>query len=93
MKLPINYDRATRQERREARLEYVKEQGGKCQYCEEPLDGDPEILTLRERINLSLFPPGFMDNPVHLHHNHNTGMTIGAVHAHCNAVLWQYHGE
>jgi hypothetical protein len=28
-----------------------------------------------------------------LHHCHQTGLTIGAVHAKCNAVLWQYHGE
>lgn len=31
--------------------------------------------------------------PVHLHHDHKTGLTIGAVHAKCNAVLWQYYGE
>lgn len=31
--------------------------------------------------------------PVHLQHNHDTGMTEGAVHARCNAVMWQYLGR
>jgi len=44
-------------------------------------------------IKKSLFPRGFFGYPIHLHHSHDTGMTIGAVHAHCNAVLWQYEGE
>jgi len=55
--------------------------------------GPPEFLSLEKRIDWDLFPPGFLKNPVHLHHNHDTGMTIGAVHAYCNAVLWQYYGE
>jgi hypothetical protein len=42
---------------------------------------------------LSLFPKNFLKWPVHLHHSHDTGMTIGAVHSYCNAVLWQYHNE
>ena len=44
-------------------------------------------------IHEELFPKNFFDHPIHLHHDHETGMTIGAVHAQCNAVLWQYHGE
>lgn len=44
-------------------------------------------------VNMKLFPPNFFKHPVHLHHDHQTGMTIGAVHNHCNAVLWQYYGE
>ena len=48
---------------------------------------------MRMYITNSLFPPNFFKWPVHLHHSHDTGMTIGAVHARCNAVLWQYHGE
>ena len=44
-------------------------------------------------IDEELVPENFFKYPVHLHHSHYTGMTIGAVHANCNAVLWQYHGE
>jgi hypothetical protein len=40
-----------------------------------------------------LFPELFLKYPVHLHHSHVTGLTIGAVHAYCNAVLWVYHDE
>jgi hypothetical protein len=32
-------------------------------------------------------------HPVHLQHSHVTGLTEGAVHAFCNAVLWQYEGR
>jgi len=44
-------------------------------------------------INLKLFPPGFLKNPVHLQHNHDSDLTEGAVHAKCNGVMWQYHGR
>ena len=40
-----------------------------------------------------LFPAFFLSHPIHLQHNHETNMTEGAVHARCNAVLWQYEGR
>ena len=40
-----------------------------------------------------LFPDGFFKHPVHLQHDHDTGLTEGAVHAYCNAVLWEYFGR
>jgi hypothetical protein len=92
-KLPVNYNALTQRERRVVREQYISEQDGKCHHCHAPLDGEPSVEIRSESINLRLFPPNFLSNPVHLHHNHNTGMTIGAVHARCNAVLWQYHGE
>lgn len=52
----------------------------------------PEKITSKP-INWKLFPKEFLKNPIHLHHSHDTDMTLGAVHAYCNAVLWQYHGE
>ena len=44
-----------------------------------PVEGEPAPEVQDARVNLSLFPPGFMKHPVHLHHSHQTGMTIGAV--------------
>jgi hypothetical protein len=44
-------------------------------------------------INQILFPKSFFKYPVHLHHCHKTGLTLGAVHHYCNAYLWQYLGE
>jgi len=80
----------TPSERRALRDQYVVEQGEKCHHCEAFLYDSPSDV---RAVKVNLFPRGFFDHPVHLHHNHETGMTIGAVHAHCNAVLWQYHGE
>ena len=34
-----------------------------------------------------------LDHPIHLQHSHNTGVTEGAVHNYCNAVMWQYDGR
>lgn len=93
MKLPVNYDECTPQERRMVRAEYIKIQGGLCSHCGASLNGSPEAKIDQLPIKYSLFPPSFFKWPVHLHHDHNTGMTIGAVHNKCNAVLWQYHGE
>jgi hypothetical protein len=87
---PVNYDELTRSERRDIREQYIHEQKGRCYFCDEDLYDEP----IRERkVNKELFPNGFFDYPIHLHHNHSTGMTIGAVHAYCNAVLWEYHSE
>jgi hypothetical protein len=93
MNLPINYQEAGPCTRRAARNEYVRIQAGLCYHCKEPLTGDPSKDVMRKRIRLGLFPKGFLTWPIHLHHDHNTGITLGAVHARCNAVLWQYHGE
>ena len=48
---------------------------------------------MEAKINYRLFPPGFLKNPIHLQHDHDTNMTEGAVHAKCNAVLWEYYGK
>ena len=93
MDLPVNYKELTQSERREVREEYVRLQEGLCYHCKEPLSGEASKKVMSKTINKSLFPSKFLDWPVHLHHNHKTGKTIGAVHCHCNAVLWQYHGE
>ena len=93
MVLPVDYTKLTQPERREVRLLYIKEQNNLCMYCGETLDmSAPERITDKP-INLTLFPEGFLNNPIHLQHDHNTNMTEGAVHAYCNAVLWEYEGR
>lgn len=89
----MKYSQMTRQERRELREFYVELQGGKCWYCWHPLDKKPPKRILDKEINWALFPPNFLRYPVHLQHNHDTDETEGAVHAYCNAVLWQYEGR
>lgn len=93
MELPVNYNNISPYMRRKVREQYVYDQRGFCYYCGGCLKQDvgPEIK--EKRIDWDLFPKNFLKYPVHLHHDHNTGMTIGAVHSYCNAVLWQYHGE
>lgn len=93
MKLPVNYNELDPLMRREVREEYIRRQQGKCPFCRAPLVGLPATWVYEKPITPSLFPKGFFTYPVHLHHSHETGMTLGAVHALCNAVLWQHHGE
>lgn len=93
MKLPVNYNTITPRERRKVRLQYMSLQGGKCYHCGNKLFENPSNEINKKVIDYSLFPITMFDYPVHLHHDHKTGMTIGAVHCRCNAVLWQYHGE
>ena len=90
MKLPVNYDELHPYKRKEVREEYVKIQKGKCAHCEGLLT---EPSKVKANINIDLFPINFFGHPIHLHHCHTTGMTIGAVHNKCNAYLWQYLGE
>jgi hypothetical protein len=94
MILPTNYDALNQQAKKVAREQYSNMQGYLCYYCARQLSGPPaKHVTELFPVDLSYFPKGFLKNPVHLHHDHKTGMTEGAVHAYCNAVLWQYEGR
>lgn len=90
---PTDYTKLTYQERREVREQYIKQQHDKCFYCGKSLNefSPPEIV--EKPIDWRYFPPNFLEYPVHLQHNHSTGMTEGAVHSYCNAVMWQYEGK
>ena len=93
MELPVNYDHLNARQKKLVREEYVRRQEGKCCHCGNPLEFSPPANILYMEITRELYPPGFFKYPVHLHHNHNTGMTIGAVHNYCNAVLFEYYDE
>lgn len=91
MPLPTMYGKLTPRGRAAVCREYIKLQNGKCWYCGKDLDEQPPKEILDKPIDLTMFPRGFLDNPIHLQHDHDTGLTEGAVHAYCNAVLWQYY--
>ena len=93
MELPVDYRKLTPKQRREVRLQYIVEQGNMCMYCGGSLSEIAPVHITSKLINWKLFPKGFLDYPIHLQHCHKTGMTEGAVHAYCNAVLWQYEGR
>lgn len=93
MKLPVVYAECSSSYRRLVREEYVRVQKGLCLDCGKPLDGPPSEYVQKALINTSLFPQGFFDHPIHLHHDHDTGLTIGALHARCNAYSWQHKGK
>ena len=93
MKLPCDYTKLKPHERRAVREQYIELQRGKCMFCFSPLDKEPPQDVTEKRIDWDLFPPNFLKYPVHLQHCHTTNKTEGAVHAYCNAVLWQHHGR
>ena len=93
IKLPIDYPSATAASRRKARYEYIDRQDGDCYWCHESLKYAAPSRITEHAIDWSLFPKHFLSNPIHLQHDHKTGQTEGAVHAYCNAVMWQYHGR
>lgn len=93
IKLPVKYSTLTPAERKQVKEQYVLEQKELCYHCNAPLSGPPEESVAKKKIKPKYYPKGFFGNPVHLHHNHVTDDTIGAVHNHCNAVLWEYYGE
>ena len=91
--LPVDYTVLSQKERKEVREQYIAEQNGKCMYCKCDLTLPPPERITKKWINWRLFPSNFLSNPIHLQHCHITGLTEGAVHAYCNAVLWQYDGR
>ena len=93
MKLPVDYTKLNWRQKAKVRDQYVKEQDGKCYYCGLKLSGKAAYEVRSRKLDMNLFPPGFLNNPVHLQHDHKSGMTEGAVHAYCNGVMWQYEGK
>lgn len=91
--LPVNYNTISVTQRKLVREQYIKIQQNICYYCKKSLDGPPSQQIKKLKIHKYLYPPNFFKYPIHLHHDHNTGMTIGAVHNYCNAVLWEYEDE
>jgi len=95
-RIPAYYSELSAARRMAVRERYVEVQHGRCYHCAMPLDGQPAPAVLAKKINWNAFPgreAGFLKHPIHLHHDHDTDLTLGAVHAYCNAVLWQHHGE
>lgn len=92
-KLPVNYRRLARHEKRLVREQYIEEQNGLCYWCKGPLADPPPKKITDKPLQMWLFPNGFLDNPIHLQHNHDTDLTEGAVHAYCNGIMWQVHGR
>ena len=92
-KLPVYYSKLSIVEKKQIRELYTQKQQGKCYFCHKDLNKLPSRKMLGMPINKKLFPKNFFDYPIHLHHNHSTDLTIGAVHNLCNAVLFQYCGE
>tara|TARA_Y100000590_G_scaffold30504_1_gene33873 strand:- start:182 stop:463 length:282 start_codon:yes stop_codon:yes gene_type:complete len=93
MKLPIDYTKLNSQTRQKVRNKYCELQNWLCFYCEQDLHDTPPLTITEKKINWNLFPKNFLRYPIHLQHNHDTNMTEGAVHAYCNAVMWQYEGR
>lgn len=91
--LPVEYNRLSPSEKKAVRIQYMREQNGECYHCGTPLSSEPSKEVLDAWIDWRLFPKNFQKYPIHLHHDHDTGLTLGAVHNRCNAYLWQYLGE
>ncbi len=89
-KLPVDYTKLHWTERKYVREQYIREQNNKCFCCGYSLSEPAPKYITDKKIDWNLFPPNFLRYPIHLQHNHATGMTEGAVHNYCNAVMWQY---
>jgi hypothetical protein len=92
-KLPIDYTKIHWSKRKEVREQYIKEQNNLCIYCGASLSENPPQHIIEKHIDWTKFPKNFLNYSIHLQHNHKTGMTEGAVHSYCNAVMWQYEGR
>lgn len=91
--IPCKYTDIPVDRRWEVRESYNVAQKGMCYHCQCSLAHPPPDFITDKPIHKDLFPKNFFQHPVHLHHDHHTDMTLGAVHAYCNAVLWEHHGE
>lgn len=94
--IPALYSKIGAGKRAQVRARYIELQENRCYHCKGLLSLPPPAFIVCMPITWSRFPGGshgFLASPVHLHHDHKTDLTIGAVHAYCNAVLFQYEGK
>jgi len=94
-KFPQRHRDLNTDQRRKLRDEYIECSRGRCAYCEEMLDDEPHAFVRQsadqiEWDNLPGSKEGFLKDPVHLHHDHETGLTLAAIHALCNAHSWHF---
>ena len=93
---PQRYHDLNTNQRHKLRDEYVEHVRGRCLYCSLKLDGKPSriVRDSADEIEWDDLPggkEGFLKNPVHLHHDHETGLTLAAIHALCNAHSWHFY--
>ena len=93
---PQRYRDLNTSQRRKLREQYVEYFRGRCLYCSERLGDKPHKFVCEsaddiEWNNLPGGKEGFLSNPVHLHHDQETGLTLGPVHALCNAHSWHFY--
>jgi hypothetical protein len=93
---PQRYSDLNKSQRRKCREQYVEHCRGRCLYCDEPLNEKPhEYVRAKATSNTWAGLPGgrkgFLSNLIHLHHDHETGLTLAAIHALCNAHSWHYY--
>lgn len=93
LSIPAMYDALTWFERRTVREDYIILQKGLCWHCKEDIHAPPPKHITDLPLDQRYWPAEFLKHPIHLHHDHKTGLTIGSTHAYCNAVLAQYFGE
>jgi hypothetical protein len=93
IELPVIYNEIPWPEKKRVREAYIKQQNGLCYHCHHPLDGEPSDEMKAMTVTPRLYPDTFFKFPIHLHHSHETGLTIGVVHNRCNAILWEHHNE
>jgi len=96
IKLPVLYQGC--RNKALVREKYRRLQKNLCWFCHSSLDkGTPDsfrkLYPITGQELQDIFPPGFMDYPVHLHHDHSSGWTKGAVHNYCNAIMFVYFGS
>jgi hypothetical protein len=92
---PQKYDDLNSEEKRKLREQYIEWFNGRCLYCEEMLEDEPHKFVRQsaddiEWDDLHGGKEGFLSNPVHLHHDHETGLTLAPLHALCNAHSWHF---
>lgn len=93
---PQRYRDLNTNQRRNLREKYVDRFGGRCLYCGTQLDDEPHKFVRKsaDDIEWDNMPGGkeaFLSNPIHLHHDQVTGLTLAPIHALCNAHSWAFY--
>ena len=94
--IPQRYRDLNGNQRRKLRDEYVEHFRGRCLYCGRQLDDKPSSVVRQaadaiEWNNMPGGKEGFLSNPIHLHHDQITGLTLAPIDALCNAHSWEFY--
>ena len=87
LELPTKYSSLSGERLSAVKEAYICLQRERCWLCGNNLWGLPKYIVENPKLMALCFNKLAEQMPYHLHHDHDTGLTLGVTHAECNIII------